>query len=105
MNQDPNDPSREEQLEITVGMIWREHRVSCPHADILRSFVDGALDAGAAGYVAFHVTECQCPYCGAVIDELRANGQGDTGRGLDGLRERVLRSTSIYLRPKGHPED
>ena len=100
MSQDPKPP-REEQLEITVGMIWREHRVSCPHPDILRSYVDGALEPGAMDYVKFHVSECQCPYCGAVIDECRAKQGRDAGRGLRELRDKVLRSTSVYMRPKG----
>jgi len=102
MSRDAQQPPREEQLEITVGMIWREQRVSCPHPDILRSYLDGALAPGAADYVEFHVGECQCPYCGALVDELRAKqGEGDRAEGgLDDLRDRVLRSTSVYLRPR-----
>ena len=40
MAQPPEDqvPERTELLSVTVGMVWREARVSCPHRDILRAY-------------------------------------------------------------------
>ena len=89
--------SREERLEVTVGMVWRDQRVSCPHADILRSYVDKALSAGAMDYLRFHIEECRCPYCGAVVDEVVAR-EADTGKSLKSLKDRLMRSTAVYLR-------
>lgn len=87
-----------DQLAFTVASVWREERVSCPHPDILKAYTAGALDAGAREFLAFHLEESQCPYCNAVIADFEA-GERDADRGeLEGLRERLLRSTVAALR-------
>ena len=93
---DPNDA----QLEFTVASVWREERVSCPHPDILRAYDNGGLDGGAAEFLAFHLEECQCPYCNAVLDDLRARSEEGSRSELEGMRERLLRSTIAQLKRK-----
>jgi hypothetical protein len=69
-------------LAFTVATVWREERISCPHPDLLQSWLQGGLQGGARDFVAFHLADSQCPYCNAVVD----------------LRDRLLRSTATALR-------
>lgn len=87
-----------DRLAFTVATVWREERVSCPHPDILKAFLAGSLDAGARGFLAFHLQESQCPYCNAAIADLEAGERDAGGEELEGLRERLLRSTVAALR-------
>ena len=88
----------DESLAFTVASVWREERVSCPHPDILKAWLGGALPEGAAEFVDFHVRESQCPYCNAFVDELRAQDEDAQRTRLDDLRGRLLRSTVTFLR-------
>jgi hypothetical protein len=85
-------------LAFTVAAVWREERVSCPHPDILHSWKSGALEGGAADFVAFHLQESQCPYCQAVLADLAAREDDARNAGLADLRDRLLRSTAAALR-------
>lgn len=95
MNADqPLDPT----LVLTVAAVWREERISCPHPDLLRSWLAGGLSGGAADFLTFHLRDSQCPYCNAVVEDLKARegiGQQPT---LTDLRDRLLRSTVAALR-------
>jgi hypothetical protein len=95
-----DDLRREEELELTVGLVWREERVGCPHRDVLRAFLDGSLEPGAMDYLAFHIDECLCPYCGSVLDELREQDANVLREDLLGIKDRLLRSTAVFLRSK-----
>ena len=66
-----NQPS-DEQLSFTVASVWREERVSCPHPDILSAYQSGGLEAGARDFIRFHLEQSQCPYCNAVLEDLRS---------------------------------
>ncbi|MBI5853134.1 MAG: hypothetical protein HZB39_19155 [Planctomycetes bacterium] len=92
------DPRREADLAFTVATVWRDERVSCPHQDILRAWLGGSLTGGAAEFVAFHVDESRCPYCAAALDELRAQDEAASQVRLEGVRDRLLRSTISALR-------
>ncbi|MFO1051851.1 MAG: hypothetical protein U1F36_06520 [Planctomycetota bacterium] len=96
MTSDPSD--RDEQLGFTVASVWREERVSCPHADVLRAWLSGALSGGGAEFVAFHVEESKCPYCRAVVDEMRSRESPAAERRLEDVRDRLMRSTIAALR-------
>ncbi len=87
----------EERLLFTVASVWREERVSCPHPDVLRAFAGGSLDDRAGEFVRFHVQESECPSCNAVLDEMRAADEGAEHARLDGLRDRLRRSTIAAL--------
>ena len=93
-----DDQRREEELAFTVATVWRDERVSCPHLDILRAWLGGSLTGGAAEFVAFHVEESRCPYSAAALDELRAQDVAASRARLDGVRDRLLRSTISALR-------
>jgi len=91
---DPIDP----KLAFTVATVWREERISCPHQDILASWHAGALPAGAAEFVEFHLRESQCPYCNAVVEDLvEAEDQARTADRTS-QRDKLLRSTMTALR-------
>jgi hypothetical protein len=98
----PEDPvpERTELLSVTVGMVWREARVSCPHRDILRAYREGGLPTGAADYVRFHVAEAECAYCQAQLDDLARDDAATTEVHLHGLKDRLLSSTMSLLRQK-----
>jgi hypothetical protein len=88
----------EARLAFTVATVWREERISCPHADILHSWATNALEGGAAAFVAFHLQESQCPFCNAVLEDLRARDASARSSHLSDLRDKLLRSTVAELR-------
>lgn len=88
----------DELLAFTVGTVWREERVSCPHPDVLRAFDTGSLDAGAMAFLRFHLSESQCPYCNAVLEDLRVGDREAAEPRLRDLRDKLLRSTGVALR-------
>lgn len=88
----------DEALIFTVATVWREERVSCPHQDILRAYSNGSLDSGAMDFVRFHLEESQCPYCNAVLEDQQLSEGEAAERGLEDLRDRLLRSTAAALR-------
>ena len=93
---------RERVFEQNVAAIWREQRVSCPHPDILRAFLEGGLAEEAAGYLRFHLEEVRCPWCTVALQEMKAEGglpQVPAGE-LAAATERTLRSTIIHLRSR-----
>ena len=88
----------EDPLAFTVASVWREGRISCPHADLLQSWLQGGLDGGAEEFVAFHLSESQCPYCNAVVEDLRAKEDAARNHPLEDLRDKLMRSTAAELR-------
>lgn len=95
---DTAEPRDDEKLAFTIASVWRDERVSCPHPDILRAWHGGSLVPAAAEFVAFHLTESQCPYCNAVVAELRAQDEDAQRAPLEDMRSRLLRSTVTFLR-------
>ena len=97
---DPNGPGGDvdPHLSFTVASVWREERISCPHPDVLQSWHRGALQGGAAEFVAFHLDESQCPCCNAVVLDLKARDDEAGSPALEELRDRLLRSTVTELR-------
>ncbi len=94
----PGSRGREEELAFTVASVWREERVSCPHPDLLKSWLGGSLEPGATEFVAFHLGESRCPYCSALVDELRAQDEDASSVRLEDVRDRLMRSTIAALR-------
>ena len=85
-------------LAFTVATVWRDERVSCPHADILRAYETGSLEGGAMEFVRFHLEESQCPYCNATLSDLRTRDKEAAEPVLGDLRDKLLRSTRTALR-------
>ncbi len=91
-----------EQLSLDVATVWRYERVSCPHPDILKAYLAGGLDDGAAGFLEFHLGESRCPYCNATVEDLKLCDEEAADSGFSDLRDRLLRSTVTALRdPSG----
>jgi hypothetical protein len=88
----------DDALAFTVASVWRDARVSCPHPDILRAWLAAGLEGEAAEFVAFHLTESQCPFCNGVVDELRAIEESAMRAGLRDLQDRLMRSTAAAVR-------
>jgi hypothetical protein len=91
-----------EALDLDVGRVWREERVSCPHVDILRAYQAQSLPAGAMEFIAFHLETSQCPYCNAALQDLQASEQAAAREVFTDLRDRLLRSTKTALRRAGN---
>lgn len=89
---------RDEQLAFTVASVWRQERVSCPHPDIMRAYLSGALAEQASEFVTFHLQESKCPFCNAVAEDLKAIEKDVGSEQLEGLRDRLMRSTVAELR-------
>lgn len=92
--------SRDRLFEQTVASTWREERVSCPHPDLLRAFLEGSLEAGPAGFLRFHLEQAACPWCTARAAEFAADRGGPPAAVETGVVERTLRSTLLGLRKR-----
>lgn len=92
-------PEEEARIVLDVARIWREERVSCPHPDLLASWLTGGVVGGAADFIVFHLNESACPYCNAVVEELKAaEAEDHEGQQMESMRSRLLRSTAAALR-------
>lgn len=88
----------DDELDFTVAAVWRQERISCPHPHVLQGFLQGSLPAGAAEFVSFHLQDSSCPYCNAVVDDLKAQDDEAAAPELEDVRDRLLRSTVAALR-------
>ena len=95
-----DQPDSDDLMTFTVRSVWREERVSCPHPDILRAYDTRSLEPGAMEFLDFHLRECQCPYCNAVLEDLRISDEEASRRRLGDLKDRLLRSTAAALRSR-----
>ena len=76
-----DDPSLARQLAaiiarrdsglISLGEVWRRHRLSCPTRQELGSFLLGVLPDDAANYVTFHLEVVGCRCCQANVADLK----------------------------------
>lgn len=90
---------------LSVGDVWRRHRLSCPSRSELTSFVLGVLDPQSADYIQFHITEIGCRVCQANRDDLqqvRVNLEGGTPQ--QSRRQRFFESSAGLLRSNRHSE-
>ena len=109
MSGDPihGDPTRggheteqDARIAFTVAAVWRSERISCPHPHVLQSWLQGGLAGGAAEFVAFHLQDSQCPYCNAVVEDLRARDDDAREPALADMKDRLLRSTFAELQKR-----
>ncbi len=102
-----DDPSLARQLAailarrdsgvISLGEIWRRHRLSCPTRQELGSFLLGVLPDDAAQYVAFHVEVVGCRYCQANVADLK-NQQAEAQASAEDRRRKYFQSSAGHLR-------
>jgi hypothetical protein len=83
----------------SVGEIWRRQRLSCPTREQLGSYLLGALDAGHAEYIDFHLGKIGCRYCQANLEDLRRQQQ-ETAETVKTRRSKYFQSTAGHLRRK-----
>ena len=91
--EDPDDT-----LAFTVAAVWRQERISCPHPNVLQSWLQDGLPPGAAEFVEFHLRDSSCPYCNAIVEDLKARDDSAREPVLEDMRDRLLRSTVAALR-------
>jgi RNA polymerase sigma factor (sigma-70 family) len=87
----------EARLDFSIEQAWRDARVSCPARHWLARSLTGALEAGPAEYLRFHIGEMNCPWCAANLEDLR---QRESSQELTAMVERVQASTLLYLRSR-----
>lgn len=89
-----------EGLTISVGALWVADRISCPHDDILLSFVNGGLGPSESDYISFHLETVGCPHCQASITQIedRLARRDDTDR-LQRAMDDSMRRSAVYLDP------
>lgn len=65
---------------LSIGAIWRRHRLSCPTRQQWGAYLLGTLAQEAAEYFRFHLETVGCRYCQAnLIDLQRQQSQTETG--------------------------
>ena len=60
-----------DQGTVTVGEVWRRHRLSCPSRHELGSFLLGAGEVDILDYVRFHLNIVGCQICSANLEDLK----------------------------------
>lgn len=88
-------------LDLDVSRAWRLGRVSCPARYWLAREVAGNLAPEPAAYIRFHLSEMECPWCGANRDDLLRAGAAD----LEPFLDRMRASTVQYLRSRTRRPD
>ena len=62
--------ARRDSGMVSLGAIWRRHRMSCPARQELGSYLLGVLPEEAARYLEFHLEVAGCRYCQANLSDL-----------------------------------
>lgn len=60
-----------DQGNLSIGDLWRHHRLSCPTRTQLGLHFVNALHGDLANYITFHINEVGCVYCQAELDEMQ----------------------------------
>ena len=101
-----DDPSLARQLAaiiarrdsgvISLGEVWRRHRLSCPTRQELGSFLLGVLPDDAAKYVTFHIEVVGCRCCQANVADLK-NQQAEAQSSVESRRRKYFQSSAGHL--------
>lgn len=59
-----------EGLSFSVGQLWMQERISCPHPDILLAHASGGLDPEEAEFIDFHLHTVECPGCQSRAEQI-----------------------------------
>ena len=82
---------------VSLGEIWRRHRLSCPTRQELGSFLLGVLADELAQYVMFHIEVVGCRYCQANLADLK-NQQAEAQASVEHRRRKYFQSSAGHLR-------
>jgi len=82
---------------ISLGEVWRRHRLSCPARQELGSFLLGVSPDDVAQYVTFHIDVVGCRYCQANMADLK-NQQAEAQASAADRRRKYFQSSAGHLR-------
>lgn len=88
----------EQESDVTVARVWREHRLTCLKRSTLGAYLLDVLDDPWRGYTQFHLDVVACPLCVANLNDLQAE-QDDDETPPD--TERVFQSSIGFLKRSG----
>jgi len=91
--------ARQDSGVISLGEVWRRHRLSCPTRQELGSFLLGVLPDDVAKYVTFHVEMVGCRCCQANLADLK-NQQAEAQTSVEHRRRKYFQSSAGHL-PRG----
>ncbi|HID24263.1 MAG TPA: hypothetical protein EYP14_17925 [Planctomycetaceae bacterium] len=86
---------RRDQGAVTVGEVWRRHRLSCPSRSRLGSYLLGVLEPDDQDYIRFHIEVVGCRYCQANLRDLQAAAQATEAARQ--RRRKFFQSSAGYL--------
>lgn len=89
--------ARRDSGVISLGEIWRRHRLSCPSRQELGSFLLGVSPDDAVQYVRFHLEVVGCRYCQANVADLK-NQQAEAQTSVLDRRRKYFQSSAGHLR-------
>ena len=82
---------------LSLGEIWRRHRLSCPSRQELGSYLLGILPDDDARYLAFHLEVAGCRYCQANLSDLKSQ-QAEAPESVQQRRRKYFQSSAGRLR-------
>jgi anti-sigma factor RsiW len=82
---------------VSLGAIWRRHRLSCPTRQELGSYLLGVLPEDAARYLEFHLDVAGCRYCQANLSDLK-DQQAEPHEASQERRRKYFQSSAGRLR-------
>ena len=83
---------------LTVGEVWRRHRLSCPGRHELGSYLLQALEPAPRAYIQFHLETIGCCKCLATLEDLQQSST--TNVETFERRERIFASSVHRLKDK-----
>ena len=89
--------ARRDSGVVSLGEVWRRHRLSCPTRQELGGFLLGVLPDDAAQYVTFHLEAVGCRYCQANVADLK-NQQAEAQGSAENRRRKYFQSSAGRLR-------
>lgn len=85
----------QEQLDqggLTLGEVWRRHRIGCFSKEMLARHARGETSAGLSEQILFHLQTVECVWCQAVFETLNEDDLNRT--------QRVFQTSLGGLKPK-----
>jgi anti-sigma factor RsiW len=82
---------------VSLGEVWRRHRLSCPARQELGSYLLGVLPDETARYLDFHLEVAGCRYCQANLADLR-DQQAESSTIIQTRRRKYFQSSAGKLR-------
>jgi anti-sigma factor RsiW len=88
--------ARRDSGVVSLGEIWRKHRLSCPTRQELASLLLEVLPDEVARYATFHLEVVGCRYCQANLADLK-NQQAEAQPDSQVRRRKYFQSSAGHL--------